>query len=87
MNPCCFGSPNHGYPADPHWGARNRDSRTCHVACVGKPRAEVERYSINLFFPTYHNHVCIQNQPEHNFAADYYYLYLNMIHDYYYLYM
>ena len=49
MNPCCFGSPNHGYPAD-HWGARNRDSRTCHVACVVEPRAEVERYSINFFF-------------------------------------
>ena len=48
-------SPNHGYPAD-HWGACNRDSRTCHVACVGEPRTEVERYSINfiffhLFFP------------------------------------
>ena len=42
-------SPNHSYPAD-HWGACNRDSRTCHVACVGEPRAEVERYSINLFF-------------------------------------
>ena len=49
MYTCCFGSPNHGYPAD-HWGARNRDSRTCHAACVGEPRAEVERYSINLFF-------------------------------------
>ena len=41
-------SPNHGYPAD-HWGACNRDSRTCHVACVGEPRTEVERYSINFF--------------------------------------
>ena len=45
-------SPNHGYPAD-HWGACNRDSRTCHVACVGEPRTEVERYSINFLYDVY----------------------------------
>ena len=50
-------SPNHGYPAD-HWGACNRDSRTCHVACVGEPRTEVERYSINFFFFTKDHRIC-----------------------------
>ena len=51
MYACCFGSPNHGYPADAGSGGytRNRDSRTYHVACVGGPRAEVEQYSIYLF--------------------------------------